>query len=373
MTAVRIPMLDLKAELESLGNALPRAIHEVLQGGAFVDGPHVKAFEQEAAQYLGVRFAVGVNSGTDALALGLQALGIGRGDEVITTPFTFVATAEAIHLAGAVPVFADIEPNTFNLDPAAVAAKITSRTRAILPVHLYGRPAAMTPLMELARRHSLKVLEDAAQAFGAETEGRRVGAIGDAGASSFFPTKPLGAYGDGGLLTTNDQQIAETARMLARHGSRKKYYSEIPGCNSRLDELQAAVLRVKLPFVDRWRQARSQVAVWYGDRLRKLAPEIIAPDPNLPGHAYHQYTIRIPQGRRELVRQSLGHVGIASMIYYPTPLNSMPAYRQPGVAFPHAESAAREVLSLPIHAGLSFDDIRQICDVIERSLARKEA
>lgn len=370
MIAVRIAMLDLKAELESLGDALPHAIQGVLRSGVFIDGLQVKAFEQEAAAYLGVRHAVGLNSGTDALTLGLRALGVGQGDEVITSPFSFVAAAEAIRQAGATPVFADIEPNSFNLDPGAVAERITSRTKAVVPVHLYGRPAAIEPLLELAQCHGLKLLEDAAQAFGADIEGQKAGALGDAGAFSFFPSKPLGACGDGGLLATNDDEVAEMVRTLARHGSRKKYYSELAGCNSRLDELQAAVLRVKLPYVDGWRCARRQVAAWYDGLLRRHAPDLLVPETGVPGHAYHQYTIRIANGRRDHVREALGRAGVASMVYYPTPISSMPPYRASQASVPQAERAAQEVLSLPLHARLSFDDVGEICGTIERSLAQ---
>jgi dTDP-4-amino-4,6-dideoxygalactose transaminase len=263
-----IPILDLRPQYESLKDEMHAAITRVLESGAFIMGPDVAAFEQEAAAYLGVKHAIGLNSGTDALFIALRALGIGPGDEVITTPFTFFATAEAISHVGATPVFVDANEQTFNIDPDLIEAKITERTKAIIPVHLYGRPSDMGKIMAIANKHNLKVIEDCAQSFGAtyqaqcnrcdgscdssQHHGKQTGTIGHVGAYSFFPSKNLGAYGDGGMIATNDDGIAEQARMLRVHGSRKKYYNEVVGYNSRLDTIQAAILRVKLPYVDAW-------------------------------------------------------------------------------------------------------------------------
>ena len=283
---MKIPILDLKPQYASIRAEIHEAIDRVLESGAFIMGPDVKLFEQEVAAYLGVKHAIGVNSGTDALVIGLKALGIQKGDEVLTTPFSFFATAESISNVGAKPVFVDIDPLTFNIDPKQIEAKITAQTKAIMPVHLYGHPAAMAKIMEIAQKFNLKVIEDCAQAFGARyygdcigcdqscepeilsnIRGKAVGAIGNVGAYSFFPSKNLGAYGDGGLVVTDDDTVAEKARMLRVHGALKKYHNEILGYNSRLDTIQAAVLRVKLPHIDEWNQARRQVAERYNSLL----------------------------------------------------------------------------------------------------------
>ncbi len=250
MSDIKIPILDLKPEIDALWDEFNAAFQRVLRDGHFIMGADVLAFEREAASYLGVKHAIAMNSGTDALLIGLRALGVGPGDEVITTPFTFVATAEAATNLGATPVFVDIDPRTYNLDTALLEAAITPRTKAIIPVHLYGHAAEMDAVMAVAEKHGLKVLEDVAQAFSGEHRGRKLGAIGHAGAFSFFPSKNLGAFGDGGLLVTNDDAVAEAARMLRVHGAKRKYYNEVPGYSSRLDTLQAAMLRVKLPHVE---------------------------------------------------------------------------------------------------------------------------
>ncbi|MEO0249019.1 MAG: DegT/DnrJ/EryC1/StrS family aminotransferase, partial [candidate division WOR-3 bacterium] len=276
MSQVQIPLLDPKPEIESIWDELMEAIQAVLRSGRFIMGPHVKAFEQEVADYLGVEHAVALNSGTDALILGVHALGIGAGDEVITTPFTFFATAEAVSHFRAVPVFVDIDPRTFNLNPALIEEKISPRTKAIIPVHLYGQAAEMEPILAIANRYGLKVLEDVAQAFGGEYRGRQLGTLGEAGALSFFPSKNLGAFGDGGMLVTNEERVADLARMLRVHGAKKKYYNEMIGCNSRLDELQAAILRVKLKRIDEWNEARRQVAQRYRVLLQEV-PGIVLP------------------------------------------------------------------------------------------------
>jgi dTDP-4-amino-4,6-dideoxygalactose transaminase len=360
----KIDMLDLAPEMETLWDELNLAIQRVLRSGQFIMGSEVAAFEAEVAGYLGVGHAVGVNSGTDALVIGLKALGISPGDEVVTTPFTFFATAEAISQVGAVPVFVDIDPETFNIDPDMIEEKITARTRAVLPVHLFGQAAEMDPISSLAEEHGLKVLEDVAQAFGGEYQGMKLGTLGHAGAFSFFPSKNLGAYGDGGLVTTNDAGVAEAARMLRTHGAKKKYRNELVGYNSRLDELQAAILRAKLPHVDEWNKSRREVAQHYNDVFEN-APAIVAPrDAPLRSHVYHQYTVRLVQGRRDEVRRRLAEEGIGTMIYYPTPVHRLPVYsRLPAHAKAHlplAEAAADEVLSLPMGPYLSSEDARRV-------------
>jgi len=349
----RIPVLDLCPEIERLWEDLLAAFQNVLRSGQFIMGPNVAAFEKEVAAYLGVKHAVAVNSGTDALVIALRAAGIGPGDEVITTPFTFFATAEAISQVGARPVFVDIDPETYNLDPAQIEQALTPRTKAILPVHLYGHPAEMEPILAIARRHGLRVIEDVAQAFGATYNGKKVGTLGDAGCFSFFPSKNLGAYGDGGLIATDSDELAEMARMLRVHGARRKYENELVGYNSRLDELQAAILRVKLPHIDEWNAGRRRVAKRYSEALRDL-PGVTVPSER-PGafHVYHQYTIRISQNRRDAVQQRLREQGIATMVYYPIPVHRLPVYRLPEGTCPHAEQAAAEVLSLPIWPQMS--------------------
>lgn len=349
----KIPMLDLCHEVDLLWEELNTAIQRVLRSGQFILGPEVEAFEREVSAYLGVKHAVGLNSATDALLIGLRALGIGEGDEVITTPFTFFATAEAISAVGATPVFVDIDPITFNLEPNLIGEHITSRTKAILPVHLYGCPVNMDPVLALASQYGLKVLEDCAQSFGATYRGKRVGTLGDAGAFSFFPSKNLGAYGDAGLLVTNDDQVAETARMLRAHGSRKKYFNEVVGYNSRLDALQAAILRVKLPRVDKWNMERREMAQRYNELVQGI-PGVIVPQVS-EGHVFHQYTVRVSNGRRDILRQVLGERGIQTMIYYPVPLHRLPVYNHSPVYCPEAERAAAEVLSLPMGPGLTPD------------------
>ncbi|KGQ22401.1 DegT/DnrJ/EryC1/StrS family aminotransferase [Thermus filiformis] len=357
---MKIPILDLTPEVEDLWDDLMAAIGRVLRSGQFILGPEVEGFEAEVAEYLGVKHAIGVNSGTDALVIALRALGVGPGDEVITTPFTFFATAEAISLVGATPVFVDIDPRTFNLDPGQVEERITPRTKALLPVHLYGQAAEMDPLLDLAERYGLKVLEDVAQAFGGEYKGRKLGTLGHAGAFSFFPSKNLGAYGDGGLIATNDDRVAELARMLRAHGARRKYHNETLGYNSRLDALQAAILRVKLPHLDAWNEARRRVAHTYNELLKGL-PGLETPyEAPHARHVYHQYTVRILGGRRDEVQRRLAEAGIGTMVYYPVPLHRLPVYGYPEGSFPEAERAAREALSLPIWPTLCEEKIRQV-------------
>lgn len=358
----RVPVLDLTPEIAALRPDLDAAFARVLDGGTFILGEEVDAFEREVAAYLGVAHAVGVANGTDALVIALRALGVGPGDEVITTPFSFFATAESVSAIGARPVFVDIDAATMNLDVAKVEAAITSRTRAVIPVHLFGRMVEMGPLMALAKRRGLVVLEDVAQAMGAvDAAGRRAGAIGHASAFSFFPSKTLGGFGDGGLIATNDAAVAEAARMLRAHGSRVKYRNEVVGYNSRLDTLQAALLRVKLPHLDAACEGRRAAARRYNDLLAGVdglvRPEI--PD----GHAVHQYTVRLSGAgngssgdggaRRDAVQAHLRAAGVETMVYYPVPIDMLPVYA--GQTVPCAVSArvAGEVLSLPIWPTIS--------------------
>lgn len=351
----RVPVLDLSPELEELWGELSGEALRVLRSGRFVLGPDVQAFEDEVAEYVGVRHAVGLNSGTDALVIGLRALGVEPGDEVVTTPFTFFATAEAISLIGATPVFADIEAESFNLDPASLDAAVTERTRAVIPVHLFGRPVDWGAISGVAARHELRVLEDCAQSIGATVieagEAACAGALGDAGAFSFYPTKNLGGFGDGGLLTTDDDAVADAARMLRTHGERSRYNNEMIGYNSRLDALQAALLRVKLRRLDAFNAARRAAARRYGELLADLEAEGALTTPAVTdGHVFHQYTLRIHGGRRDEVRERLDANGIGTMVYYPIPCHRLPVYAEAyaDVNLPVAEAAADEVLSLPI-------------------------
>jgi dTDP-4-amino-4,6-dideoxygalactose transaminase len=349
-----IPILDLVEQYHELRPQIRAAIDAVLESGIFIMGPNVTAFEREVATYLDARHAIAVNSGTDALHLALRALGIGPGDEVISTPFTFVATTEAIGIVGATPVFVDIDPATFNIDATRLEAAITARTKAILPIHLYGHPADLELIMKVAQGHGVAVVEDCAQAIGASVAGRKVGTIGRVGSFSFFPSKNLGAYGDGGVITTNDDALADRMRALRVHGGMRKYYHDELGVNSRLDELQAAILRVKLPYLDKWIAKRRAVAARYSKLLRD-APNVVLPKERAGcQHVYHQYTVRVPD--RDAVRQHMMDSGVQTMVYYPVPLHKQRVFATLGFGehrFEHAETAATEVLSLPMYPELS--------------------
>ena len=379
---MKIPILDLKSQYQSLKPEIDGAIASVLESTQFVLGSEVTALETEIAQYLGVKHAIGVNSGTDALIIALRALNIGEGDEVITTSFSFYATAEAISIVGATPIFADISATTFNIDVSAILEKITPRTKAIIPVHLYGQPAGMTKIKEIAQTHNLKVIEDCAQAFGAiyygdcadceqhcqqslrdTLMGKYVGNLGDVGAYSFYPTKNLGAYGDAGMIVTNDDDIAELAKMLRVHGSKKNYHNELLGYNSRLDSLQACVLRVKLKYINQWNQARIKIAETYNQLLANN-DNIITPNIS-KGHAFHQYTIRIKNNKREELKEYLAQNSIGSMIYYPIPQDQLPVYKDKYSPNPVSMALAQEVLSLPIYPELSLENIEFITQVID--------
>ncbi len=345
--------MDLTPEIELIEGEVLDAIRRVVRSGRFVLGPEVEAFEREAAAYLGVRHAVGLNSGTDALVIALRAMGIGPGDEVITSPFTFVATAEAVSRVGATPVFVDIDAASFNLDVSLIEAAVTDRTRCVIPVHLFGHAADMGPLLALVKDRGLFVLEDTAQALGGRYDGRALGTLGDAGAFSFFPTKNLGAFGDAGMLATDDDGIAERARVLRVHGAKQRYLTEVHGYNSRLDEIQAAVLRVKLPRLDEGNAQRRQVAGFYTDALAGVTAIKTPAVATYAKHVYHQYTIRVVGQDRDRVVSRLGEMGVQAMVYYPVPLHRLPIYEGLGYELPVADTAAREVLSLPIWPGLS--------------------
>lgn len=371
-----IPILDLTRQHRQLRPELERAFGEVLDAGAFINGPNVKALEEEIARYIGVPYAVGLNSGTDALHLALRALDIGPGDEVITTPFTFVATTEAIGMVGAVPVFVDIDPATFNIDPLAIEAAVTPRTKAVIPVHLYGLPASMNEINAVAAKYHLAVIEDCAQSIGSTLGGVRTGALGTIGAFSFFPSKNLGACGDGGMIVTADEQLAERVRRLRAHGAAVKYYHDELGVNSRLDELQAAILRVKLPHLEEWIERRRTVAAWYTVELGRL-PGIGLPV-NRPQqtarHVYHQFTIRVLDDQRDRVARELRERGVQTMVYYPVPLHLQSVHASLHLhegTFPQAERAAREVLSLPMFPELRDTEVDHVVSSVERSLKRQ--
>lgn len=365
---MKIPILDLQPEIDLIREELNQAFNEVLDSKQFIMGPNEKAFETETAAYLGVKQTIGVNSGTDALVIGLRAAGVKAGDEVITTPFTFFATAEAISQVGAVPVFVDIDPQTFNIDVKLIEAAITPRTKAILPVHLYGQAAALGAIMQLAHKYNLKIVEDVAQAFGGEYQGKKLGTIGDVGCYSFFPSKNLGSFGDGGLIATNDDKIAETARMLRVHGAKKKYFNEVIGYNSRLDELHASLLRVKLPHLEEWNEGRRKAAKVYNQLLAGVK-EIVTPfeAPEVK-HVYHQYTIRILNGKRDAVAAWLQEAGIGTMVYYPVPVHQLPVYKEQALHLEMAERYAGEVLSLPIWPMISKETQQAVVEGIKKAL-----
>ncbi|WP_310501341.1 DegT/DnrJ/EryC1/StrS family aminotransferase [Paenibacillus qinlingensis] len=343
-----VPILDLSYEINELKPQLMQVFENVLDAGTFIMGPNVKKFEQEVADYLGVKFAITLNSGTDAIIIGLLAAGVGPGDEVITTPFTFFATAEAISQVGATPIFVDVDEYTYNMDLLQLEAAITPRTKAIIPVHLFGHTVDMGELLRIANKYQLLVIEDTAQAFGAEYQDRKVGTIGDIGCFSFFPSKNLGAYGDGGLLATNNEEFAMKAAMLRVHGSKKKYYNEVIGYNSRLDEIQAAILRVKLPYIDKWNDGRKLAARTYKELLSGVEGIVLPVEESYAKHVFHQYTIRVKEGRRDEIQAKLDELGVSTMIYYPVPVHKLPVYQSMEIQMPKAEKLASEVLSLPI-------------------------
>ncbi len=354
-----VKLLDLNAQYDSIKSEIDTAIHEVIAQSQYILGPANAQLEQNVAEFCHTRYAVGLNSGTDALIYALRALNIGPGDEVITTPFTFIASAEAIVLVGARPVFADIDPRSYNIDPTKIEKHITDKTKAIIPVHLYGNPADMDSIMDIAKRHNLYVIEDAAQAIGATYHDKVIGSIGTMGCISFFPAKNLGAFGDAGMVTTDDASMEKKIRMWANHGSEKKYYHEFIGDSSRLDNMQAAILLVKLKYIDQWNKKRIERASRYTELLStasQITTPWVAPETQC---VFQQYTIRIPD--RDTVQKKLDERGIPTAIHYPLPLHLQPAFQKMNLGysqgdFPESERAAQEVLSLPIYPELTDED-----------------
>jgi dTDP-4-amino-4,6-dideoxygalactose transaminase len=365
-----VPLLDLRAQFESIREPVNEAIARVVESQQFILGPEVEALERELGEYCGARYAIGCSSGTDALLLALMALDVGPGDEVITTPYTFFATVGVITRLGAQPVFVDIEPESFNIDAAGIGPKITSRTRAIVPVHLYGRTAEMTAISETAARHGIPVIEDACQAIGAEHHGRRAGTLGTMAAFSFFPTKNLGGFGDGGMVTTNNRTLAEKLRRLRVHGMEPKYYHQAVGINGRLDALQAAVLRVKLRHLDAWTAARQANARRYRTLFEShgVSGWVTAPQEHSGmRHVFNQYVIRVPAGHRDDLRKQLATSGVGSEVYYPVPLHMQECFASLGHSrgdFPESERAAAETIALPVYAELTADQQNHVVTCI---------
>ena len=360
-----VPQLDLAAQYAAIGAEIRTAVEKVLASQRFILGPEGAAFEQEIAQLSGAAHGVGVASGTDGLILALRACGVEAGDEVLIPPFTFVATASAVSALGARPVFADIRPDTYNIDPSDLARRLTPGTRAIIAVHLYGLACDMDPILDFARAHDLRVIEDNAQSIGASYKGRRTGSMGDAACMSFYPTKNLGAYGDAGMVVTNSGETAARLKSLRNHGQSTKYVSSEPGWNSRLDEIQAAILRVKLRHLPEWQRARQAHAAAYTKLLLGIpgvAPPFV---PEGYEHVFHQYTIRVE--RRDALMQILNERKIGSAVYYPVPLHLQPLYSSLGHKsgdFPHAEHAAQEVLSLPMFSELRSEQITRVAEAV---------
>jgi dTDP-4-amino-4,6-dideoxygalactose transaminase len=363
-----IPFVDLKTQYLSIKDEIDTAVLKVLASTQFVLGNEVKAFEEEFASYCDADYAIAVNTGTSALHLALLAAGIGAGDEVITVPFTFVATTAAICYTGATPVFVDIDPVSYTIDVTQIEKAITERTKAILPVHLYGQPADMEPILDIARRHGLVVIEDAAQAHGAEYKGQRVGSIGDIGCFSFYPGKNLGAYGEGGMAVTNNPEYAHTMGMLRDWGQERRYHHVLKGYNYRMDGIQGAILRVKLRYIEEWTEARRTHAAQYDQLLAESGVGIPAVMP-YSRHVYHVYAVRTPQ--REWLQQQINKQGIQTGIHYPIPVHLQTAYSDLGYQcgdFPHSELVAKEVLSLPMYAELTSAQVSKVAQTLHTIL-----
>jgi len=360
-----IPMVDLKKAFDDIKEEVLDGLKEVLSSGRYILGPKVKELEREIAKFHGVSKAIGVASGTDALNLTMKALGIGKDDEVITTPFTFFATVETIIYQGAKPVFVDIDPHTFNIDPNKIEESITSKTKAIIPVHLFGMPADMPKIMKIAKKYKVTVIEDCAQAFGAEIKGKKVGSFGIAGCFSFYPSKNLGACGDGGMIITNSLEVSKTIMSLRNHGSDGNYIHNSIGYNSRLDEIQAAFLLIKMKKIRKYNELRRQKALFYTSLLKNYVQCPIEKEGYY--HIYHQYTIRTPL--RDKIKNALYKQGISSVIYYPIPMHLQKAISNYGYKkgdFPIAEKVSKEVLSLPIYPELSTEEQKKICEIIKK-------
>ncbi|MFA7406080.1 MAG: DegT/DnrJ/EryC1/StrS family aminotransferase [Pelobacteraceae bacterium] len=361
-----IPMVDLKTQYHTLKPEIDRAVLDAIESTQFILGPNVTSFEQETAAYLGAKHAISCASGTDALQLAILAAGIKPGDEVITTPFTFIATAEAICYAGATPIFVDIDPQTFNIDPALIEAAITPRTKALIPVHLFGQPADMAPIKAICDKHTLLLIEDCAQSFGAATNGAMTGTLGSLGCFSFFPSKNLGCYGDGGLITCATDELAEQIKVLRNHGSRVRYHHSVIGYNSRLDDIQAAILRVKLKRIDQFNTGRRRVAHLYSELLGDI---VTVPHEDGTGiHVYHQYTVLTD--RRDDIMAKLSEKQISSAVYYPIPLHRQDVFAAAyaGVALPVAENVASRCMSLPVYPEMPEESVRLVAQTIREAL-----
>ncbi len=360
-----IPLVDLTAQYHSIKKEIDTAVLSTLESGYFILGPAVTKFEESIAAYLGVDFGIGLASGTDALVLALRALNIGAGDEVIIPAYTFFATAGAVMSVGAKPVFVDIDPRSYQIDVNKIKDAVTSKTKAIIPVHLYGHPADMNPILTIAREYGLKVIEDNAQGFGAEYLGKKTGSFGDIGCLSFFPTKNLGAFGDAGMVVTNDPALAERMRMLRTHGWKEKYYSEEVGYNSRLDALQAAILQAKFPYVDSWNEKRREISMRYSEQLVPLGMAVPV-EHEWAKHVYHLYIIR--STKRNELQAFLKQKGIASDVYYPLPPHLSVPCRKFGYSegdFPHAELASRETLALPLYPELTISQQDEVIAAVK--------
>jgi len=367
---VKVPLVDLKTQYAALQPQMQEALNRVITNTSFILGTEVRQFEEDFAAYCGARHAIGVASGTAALDIALRALGVTAGDEVITTPFTFIATAETIANLGARPVFVDIDPQTYNIDPNRIEAAITSRTKAIMPVHLFGQPAEMDAINEIAHRHRLYVIEDAAQAHGAEYKGQRTGTLGDIACYSFYPSKNLGAYGDGGAVVTDDDGLADKVRLLRHHGSADRYHHVILGLGERLDGMQAAILGVKLPHLDRWNEQRRQAAYRYNALFADSDLITPAESPHVR-HVYHCYTVRTP--RRDAITEALQAADIGYGIHYPLALHQQPALAYLGYRegdFPVAEACARDIISLPMFPEITAEQQEAVAGTIRRALSR---
>lgn len=364
---MKVPMLDLSEQYAVLKEEILTKLDEVMSSSQFILGSHVKQVEADIAQLSKTKHGIGVGNGSDGIHIALQAAGVGEGDEVITTAFTFFATAGAIARANAIPVFVDIDPVTYNIDPSKIEAAITDKTKAIIPVHLYGQMADMDAIMDVADRYSLHVIEDAAQAIGATYKGKQVGEMSSAGTYSFFPTKNLGAYGDGGMVVSNIDDLAEQARVIRVHGSKPKYHHHVLGYNSRLDEMQAAILSVKLPHLPTWSENRRKHAAYYTERLNELVGKYVITPVEVEGnyHVYHQYTLRVEN--RDELQAFLNEQGVSTMIYYPIPLHLQPVFKDLGYKegdLPETERAAREAISLPMFPELKIDQQNYVIEQI---------
>ena len=366
-----IPIFDSKRQYAKIGADIEKAVCKVMQSGSYILGENVKALEQELADYIKVKYTVGLNSGTDALHIALRALDIKKGDEVITTAFTFVATAEAIDIVGATPVFVDIDENTFNIDPEKIEAAITPKTKAVIPVHLYGQPCDMGKITDIAKCHNLRVIEDCCQAIGSSYNGQKVGSFGDIGCYSFYPTKNLGTMGDGGLITTNSEELRDRVIALRNHGGAVRDHHDEVGVNSRLDEIQAAILRVKLPYIDEWNTKRRQIAGIYNELLSACSDIKTPRELDNTYCVYHQYTVKVPN--RDEVFEKLHNAGIGAMLYYPIPLHLQKVHQYLGLSkgyLPITERNTESVISLPMFPELTREEQETVANVLIKSVEK---